>query len=319
MVMQTILLVALAVEIAVYVWLGAALANRGYVWMTIVPLIGTLAVLVRMSYAIPSFVIALILRKRDGRDIPWGNALFALTKEIDARGLSLGLTQPLHQLFLAREPLPAQVRSSEAKAQGKPILLVHGYFSNRGIWWSMRRRLVAAGLGPVYTISLTPPFGSIDRMVPKLTSKVEQILRETGAPALDIVAHSMGGLATRAMLVNFAMQTGVAPAPTVHRFITLGSPHHGTKIANFGFGECVVEMREGSAWLALLKKREESTVKPETLSIYTMNDDLVYPAESGRLEWAENVPVAGVGHVSLLFSKVIAERVIARLAKDINA
>jgi triacylglycerol lipase len=313
MVMQAILLTALVIEIVVYVWLGASLVNRGYSWLVIAPLIGSLAVLLRMSYAIPSFIVALILRRRDRREIPWGNALFALAKEIDSRGLSLGLTQPFHQLFLAREPLlPANVSSGATR----PILLVHGYFSNRGIWWSMRRQLAAAGLGPIYSISLTPPFGSIDRMVPRLAAKIDEILVSTGATSLDIVAHSMGGLATRAVLVEEAARAkpGEPTQSCVSRLITLGSPHHGTKMANFGIGECIVEMREGSAWLALLKKREELTIKPKTLSIYTMNDDLVYPAESARLEWAENVPVAGIGHVSMLFSKPIAERVIAALS-----
>jgi triacylglycerol lipase len=313
MVMQAILLTALVIEIAVYVWLGGSLVNRGYSWLVIAPLIGSLVVLLRMSYAIPSFIVALILRRRDRREIPWGNALFALAKEIDSRGLSLGLTQPFHQLFLAREPLLPMNVSPEVK---QPILLVHGYFSNRGIWWSMRRRLAAAGLGPVYSISLTPPFGSIDRMVPRLDAKIDEILKATGAASLDIVAHSMGGLATRAVLVEEAARAKPDEPrhSRVSHLITLGSPHHGTKMANFGIGECIVEMREGSAWLALLKKREELTTKPKTLSIYTMNDDLVYPAESARLEWAENVPVAGIGHVSMLFSKPIAERVIAALS-----
>jgi triacylglycerol lipase len=312
-VMQILLVTALIVEIVAYFWLGLRLSQRGHSWLQIAPLIGTLAVLWRMMFVLPSFVFALILRWKLARQIPWGNALKALAKEIDSRAFGLSLLQTLPQLFMHQEPLRV------ASPQGnRPILLVHGYFSNRGIWWTMRRRLAKAGLGPIYTVSLNTPFGSIDRMVPTLTKCVAEILKATGAPTLDIVAHSMGGLVTRAMMVDDAIsqEGNVAVGLRIGKFITLGSPHHGTKIAKAGIGECVVEMREDSAWLKLLEKREESTAKPITTSIYTMNDDLVYPPETARLNWAENVPMAAVGHVSLLFSVAATERVIAVLKTD---
>jgi hypothetical protein len=44
-----------------------------------------------------------------------------------------------------------------------------------------------------------------------------------------------------------------------------------------------------------------------------LNDDLVYPAESSVLEWAQNVPVSAVGHMGLVFSEPIAKRVIQYL------
>jgi triacylglycerol lipase len=312
-VMQILLITALIVEVAIYFWLGIRLSQRGYSWLMIAPLIGTLAVLWRMMFVLPSFVFALVLRWKLARQIPWGNALKALAKEVDSRAFGLSLLQTFPQFFMRKEPL------HEVGAPGRqPILLVHGYFSNRGIWWTMRRRLVKAGLGPIYTVSLNTPFGSIDRMVPTLATRVSEILKETGSPTLDIVAHSMGGLVTRAMMVNDATpNNGTEPVSLrVRRFVTLGSPHHGTKIAKAGIGECVVEMREASAWLNLLEKREQSATKPKTISIYTLNDDLVYPPETARLDWAENVPMAAIGHVSLLFSEPATERVIAALMED---
>ena len=70
-------------------------------------------------------------------------------------------------------------------------------------------------------------------------------------------------------------------------------------------------------WLEMLADMEAAN-PPEipTLSIYTLNDDLVYPPESSVLEWAENVPVSAIGHVALLFSEPVANRVIAAIRKQ---
>ncbi|MFC8194654.1 esterase/lipase family protein [Streptomyces sp. NPDC060006] len=45
-------------------------------------------------------------------------------------------------------------------------------------------------------------------------------------PGVDIVAHSMGGLAVRAALSRIASQ-GEDPAALIHRIVTLGTPHRG--------------------------------------------------------------------------------------------
>ena len=109
---------------------------------------------------------------------------------------------------------------------------------------------------------------------------------------------------------------GVNETPMrVKRFITLGSPHHGSEMSGFSIGQCVREMRLASPWLSALEQAEAGMEHPPTLSIYTLNDDLIYPPESSKLDWAHNIPVAAVGHVSMLFSKPIAERIIAEIRK----
>ena len=78
-------------------------------------------------------------------------------------------------------------------------------------------------------------------------------------------------------------------------------------------------MRDHSEWLKCLEKNEavlaakHGRKPPVILSIYTLNDDLVYPPESSVLAWAENVPVAAIGHMGLVFSPSVARRVIQHL------
>jgi triacylglycerol lipase len=300
--LQFILIAALVIEIFVYVVFGMYWRNRGFEWLVILPALGVIAVGLRLLMALPSFMLSGAFRIRDNQQQPWGNALYALAKEIDARAVSLNFSEIFHQLLMRAEPV--------GPAAGTPILLVHGYFSNRGMWWRFRQRLANAGLGPIHTITLSPLWGSIDELVPQLAAKIEAICTETGQPQLIVVAHSMGGLATRAY-----MTSNVNGSSKIAKLITLATPHHGTQMANFGIGQCVGEMQMKSGWLAALERGEENTPHPPTVSIYTLNDDLVYPPENSRLAWAENIPVAAIGHVGLLFSKAIAERVIVEIKK----
>ena len=309
--LQFLLLAALVIEILAYWALATYFRHRGVDWLVILPALGVVAVVLRLMMAVPSFLLSGAFRVRDQQQQPWGNALYALAKEIDARAVSFSFSQAFHPLLMSREPVGALV----ADAVAQPILLVHGYMSNRGIWWRFRHRLVraqlGAKLGPIYSISLSPLWGSIDEMVPFLAAKIDAICTATGCDQITVIAHSMGGLVTRAYMVAQPNNT-----TRISKLITLASPHLGTKMASFGIGQCVGEMRMNSGWLAALERAEAETIHPPTVSIYTLNDDLVYPPENSRLAWANNVPVSAIGHVGMLFSKSIAERVIAELKNN---
>lgn len=302
--LQIILILALILEITLYILLGVYWWDGVGSLLIIAPLITGLAVMVRILFVLPSYGLSAVLRFRNNNQQPWGNSLYALDKEIDARVTAFGWSEAFHQWVM-----PEHLPNAIPPIHPAPILLVHGYLSNRGIFWQLRKRLFAAGLGPTYTLNLEPLMGSMDNMVPVLAGQIEKICSETNTPKITVVAHSMGGLVTRLYM------TQAGGASRIRRFITLGSPHHGTEMARFSVGKCVAEMRTASAWLSALESAEVAIEKPPTLSIYTLNDDLVYPPESSKLDWAENVPMAAVGHVSLLFSKPVADRVIAEIKK----
>jgi|GEM_PF-2314946 len=329
--LQTILILALVIETAIYIFLAYRWWEEPLSLLFIVPLILCIVVAVRIMIALPSYWLSGALRYRDKNQQPWGNSLYALAKEIDARAMMFGLTEPFHQWVMPKKTENALQYKDKPCV---PVLLVHGYFSNRGIFWQLRKRLMAAAVGPVYTLNLEPLLGGIDSMVPVLGRRIEQVCKQANASQVIIVAHSMGGLVTRRYMANSmatavptAMATTTAitlPMPhegvnetpmRVKRFITLGSPHHGSEMSGFSIGQCVREMRLASPWLRALEQAEAGMEHPPTLSIYTLNDDLIYPPESSKLDWAHNIPVAAVGHVSMLFSKPIAERIIAEIRK----
>ncbi len=192
-------------------------------------------------------------------------------------------------------PFPSLAGSSDSKVTDTalPVLLVHGYLCNRGIWRSMKRLLESKGLS-AWTLDMEPVFGGIDEYSPALAARIETVLALTHAQRLVVVAHSMGGLALRAYLrAHGGEQVALA--------ITLGTPHHGTWIARRGFGENARQMVPGSAWLDFLSRSEQDDPAAPVVSIWSRHDNVVLPQESARLAGAENIALDGIGHVALAF------------------
>ncbi len=68
--------------------------------------------------------------------------------------------------------------------------------------------------------------GSVDKRARQLRNKINQIISETGAGKVHIIAHSMGGLDARRMIVDLEMADKVASLTTI------GTPHLGTILAD---------------------------------------------------------------------------------------
>jgi pimeloyl-ACP methyl ester carboxylesterase len=115
----------------------------------------------------------------------------------------------------------------------------------------------------------------------------------------------MGGLVSRAYLRRHG-------AARVAKLVTLGSPHHGSRLAVLGLGENGRQMIPGSAWLAGLNA-PGAVPLPETVSLYSCQDNYVMPQDSSVLDGARVVPLAGIGHLEMAFSPEIERRLLAEL------
>jgi len=292
----------LFIEFACY-GVAALLAHEfGLGWPAAAALVPALAILVRVAAIGSTFVVASALstaqeraqRSRRGR-------LRLVAAEIAWATLAYSVLMPFPRL--AGRP-----DSRLPPAPGvMPVLLVHGYVCNSGIWARMRRFLEAHGV-PAYLHDLEPAYAGIDAYTEALAARIEDVCAKTGARQLVIVTHSMGGLAARACLR--------AKGPgRVAGLITLGTGHHGTRSAPLGLGENARQMRPGSAWLEALAQAESAAANGLVTSIYTCDDNVVVPAESAVLAGARNVRLTGIGHVSLAFSaevqKIVLENVQA--------
>lgn len=184
------------------------------------------------------------------------------------------------------------------------VVLVHGFFCNRGIWNPWMTRLRAAGV-PFIAVNLEPVFGSIGEYPLVIEAAVARMEAATGcAPVL--VAHSMGGLAVRAWLDRFDA------AARVRRVITIGTPHQGTWLGRFAHTINTREMALKSAWLTQLQVRESTRANhPYALftCFYGNCDHIVFPASNAMLVGAENRHLGATAHVQMAFRDEVFDEV----------
>jgi len=178
-----------------------------------------------------------------------------------------------------------------------PIVLVHGYFANRGYFRPLVKRLEAAGVGPIFVPTLRAWLAPISACEEELDREIARICAGTRQPRVVLVAHSMGGLAARAFLARRGGER-------VALLVTIASPHHGTALARLGVGRNAREMEEGSAFIAALEASEtDPRRRVPTVSIYSPHDNMVAPQATSRLPWARNVALPGLGHIAIAASK----------------
>lgn len=215
--------------------------------------------------------------------------------------LALNLVNlPWERFVLRPDPEPRPVN-------GVPVILVHGYFANRGYFRTLVRHLEALGVGPLFVPNFRSWLAPIELFEEQLHAEVERIVAGTGQPRVVLVAHSMGGLAARAYLARHG-------AARVARLITIASPHHGTALARLGVGTSGRQMEQGSAFLAALEARESAPGGPvDAVSIYSPHDNMVAPQSSCRLAWARNVALPGYGHIAIADCEALVEVLVPEL------
>ena len=184
-----------------------------------------------------------------------------------------------------------------------PVVFVHGFTGSSSSFDNMKQWLVSQGWASnyLYAIQYSDTTGSSIDNAYELQSFVKNVLRQTKASKVDIVAHSMGGLSTR-YYVKY-----LEGAQKVDDVVTLGSPHHGTTSSYFGlWTEGAREMVPGSAFLNDLNSVDETPNGSDTTSaiqytsIYSSADTVINPYTSSIIDGAENVEISGVSHSGLL-------------------
>ena len=246
----------------------------------------------------------------------WALRLYAATAPSEGAGrgahtwrCALTETLALFAAFVVVQPFERWWMGSEAVgklAPGRiPVLLVHGYLCNRGLWWWLRRRLRARRYA-VATINLEPALADLDRLAERLGERVDALLAETGAEKVMLVTHSMGGLAARAYLRRHG-------ATRVAGLVTLAAPHHGTEIARLGLGRNARQMRPNSEWLRSLNAQPPPSIP--IASIWSRDDEIIDPPDTSRLPDARETILGGIGHMAMAFSPTVLACVDAELLR----
>src|ERR1700694_2413923 len=190
----------------------------------------------------------------------------------------------------------------------RPVLLVHGFGGTKSSWSLLARALRARGL-TVEALTYTPLGTSVEQLADRLVVEVERMLSQTGADKVHLVGHSLGGVVI-AQAIAGGRLTG-----QVDRVVHLGAPFGGSPWANLlPFVAVVRALREGSPLL----RRLACAPVPDGVRwlAFTATLDMVVPGLRSVPVPAdvETVTVGGVGHLGMLLSEHVADRIVAALA-----
>jgi triacylglycerol lipase len=115
------------------------------------------------------------------------------------------------------------------------------------------------------------------------------------APSVDVIGYSAGGIVTRLWISDFGGRA------ITRRVVTLGSPHHGTRVAGlaraFASSSCPAacqQLAPDSPVLGELNDGDETPDGPLWTAVYTSMDQVVTPPDSGRLDGATTVRLQSV-------------------------
>lgn len=188
-------------------------------------------------------------------------------------------------------PRPARSEAAPRETPRLPVLLVAGQRHNRASLLFLATFLTHRGWQWVWRVNVATPGATLAEMAVELGRRVDELKRVTGAPQIDIVGVSIGGLAAAWYVRHLDGQD------QVRRLVTVGTPWHGTKTAVFRKEPMLSELRYGNPVLQAL-----APPRVPTLSVWSTHDTLIVPADSAVPEGAEAVQLEGLGHTEMLLS-----------------
>jgi triacylglycerol lipase len=185
-----------------------------------------------------------------------------------------------------------------------PILFVHGYVESASVWNTMIGRFEKDGYAKsslsAYSYN-TSQSNKVD--AEEVKTRVETLLKNTGATKVDIIAHSMGSLNTR-WYVKF-----LGGESKVDDWVSLGGPNHGTEFANFCGSTSCVEMRIGSKFLGELNAGDETPGAVNYGTWWSPCDEIINPDSSVALSGATNTKTACISHTALMNDETVYTQV----------
>lgn len=219
-------------------------------------------------------------------------------------------------LIVSRSPAPPAARADERPG---PVLLVPGYGGSPESLRALAELLRARGRDVTVVALPGNGTGVLDASAETLDRTADEVLARTGASSVDVVGYSAGGLIARL----WAAGGGDVDA---RRVVTLGSPHHGTSLADLAGDlapsqcpEACQEMATGSDLLARLNAGDETPDGATWVSIWTEQDETVTPPDTARLTGALNLTVqsvcrdATVAHGDLPRTPLVQQMVLSEL------
>lgn len=216
------------------------------------------------------------------------------------------MTARFFQLFTGVFATAVSCQPQPSQPRYEKVVLVHGILEDGTAFSSLRRRLETHGI-QCHVPQLKPNDGrdGIDQLAADLKVGID---KEFGPDAhFAMVGFSMGGLVSRYYLQN------LGGAERCDAFITVSSPHHGTKLAYAYPGKGARQMRPGSPFLRNLEETEQRLGDIPIVSYRTPMDLIILPTESSVWKRAENHSHPVILHPLMLHSKPVLDDIEKRL------
>lgn len=169
------------------------------------------------------------------------------TQEQGVRGKFRGLMEEWfpEQAAKAKAQYGVRIHSSDTEfvkltdqtpSPAELILLIHGLDEPGWIWDDLRPALLSKGHATA--ILHYPNDQPIAESAKFLAAQLE-LLKKTGTQKVTLIAHSMGGLASREVLTNPIYYGGKGAGgdkyPRIDRLVMVGTPNHGSQWARLHF------------------------------------------------------------------------------------
>lgn len=288
---------AFVIELALYVLIGGWLVARGSSPVCVIA--GALAVFAVLRFLLVLGNVIPTWQARSPKRAEHGIGCTATAAMLLREWWAAILTYPF---LFAFEPwlVPNNPPAGYAH-RGLPVVLVPGFFTNRGYLRAWRQYLLKNGYGQVYAVSPEPIFESVESNAEHLARFVDEVLADTGAERVILIGHSMGGLVIRLYLHRFG---GLAKAAMA---IAVGSPFKGTVLAEGKekLGPIVAQLTRDNAWsTAFLSVIEQAPCPIPFIAVWSPHDTIVSPQTGTRVAdvYGRNIVIPGVGHMEMVNS-----------------
>lgn len=175
--------------------------------------------------------------------------------------------------------LASVIGAEPVHAANPPVLVVAGFTETTNQLQTLLGNLKNAGFTAVGmqlpSTNGIPGCGDIAQSANSVATQAQQLLSQTGAAQLDVIGHSEGGLELRYYIKNLGGGSQVA------RYVSLGTPQHGTSQASGGFTfgcTAVAQMAPNSSFLNTLNSPTDVPGPVAYTALATTKDTVVTPA-----------------------------------------
>ncbi|HEY6813702.1 MAG TPA: alpha/beta fold hydrolase [Propionibacteriaceae bacterium] len=178
-----------------------------------------------------------------------------------------------------------------------PIVLVHGIIDNHAIFTVMEYALRRRGFQTVSNYDYDLLTHNIPRAAARLGDAIEELSADTGYERIHVIGHSLGGLIARYYVQRLGGDRHV------YTLVTLGTPHQGTQLA--WAAPLLPLVHQLAPNSSVIQELAEPAPQCNTrfIAFYSDIDHLVIPSRNARLDHpdlnVQNVPVRGIGHLSM--------------------